>query len=371
MRVPRLQQLARNLVRYSVRVAPGENVLIEMVGSETEFVKALVDEVTEAGGHPYVDLVDRSVLRRILLGATENHMRELGEINLARMERMHCFIGIRAGDNVNELADVPADKMKLYETLVQQPVHMERRVKHTKWVVLRYPNPSMAQLAEMSTEAFEDFYFNVCNLDYAAMSKAMDPLKALMDRTDRVRIKGPGTDLSFSIRGIGSVKCDGHRNIPDGEVYTAPVRESVNGTITYNTPSVHSGFTFENIRFRFENGKIVEAEANDTERLNAILDTDEGARYIGEFSIGFNPHILTPMKDTLFDEKIAGSLHFTPGQAYKEADNGNRSAVHWDLVLIQRPEFGGGEIWFDDRLIRKDGRFVVPELEGLNPENLK
>src|SRR5690606_5901834 len=207
-------------------------------------------------------------------------------------------------------------------------------------------------------------------LDYAAMSKAMDPLKALMDRTDRVRITGPGTDLTFSIRGIGSVKCDGHRNIPDGEVYTAPVRESVNGTITYNVPSVRGGFTFENVRFRFENGKIVEAEANDTKRLNDILDTDEGARYIGEFSIGFNPHILTPMKDTLFDEKIAGSLHFTPGQAYRKADNGNRSAIHWDLVLIQRPEYGGGEIWFDDRLIRKDGRFVVPELEPLNPENL-
>jgi aminopeptidase len=370
MKDPRLQQLAKNLVQYSVRVAPGENVLIEVVGTETEFVKALVDEVLEAGGRPYVDLVDRSVLRRILFGATEAHMRELGEIQLARMERMHAFIGIRAGANASELADVPQDKMKLYETLVQQPVHMERRVKHTKWVVLRYPNPSMAQLASMSTEGFEDFYFKVCNLDYSVMSKAMDPLKLLMDSTDRVRITGPGTDLSFSIRGIGSVKCDGHRNIPDGEVYTAPVRDSVNGTIAYNTPSVYGGVTFENIRFRFENGKIVEAEANDSKRLNEILDTDEGARYIGEFSIGFNPHILQPMKDTLFDEKIAGSLHFTPGQAYKEADNGNRSAVHWDLVLIQRPEFGGGEIWFDDRLIRKDGRFVIPELMPLNPENL-
>lgn len=370
MRDPRLQQLAKNLVTYSVRVEPGENVLIEMVGGETAFVKALVDEVYAAGGRPHVDLVDRAVLRRMLLGATEEHMRELGEIGLARMKRMHAFIGIRAGDNASELADVPADKMKLYETLVQQPVHMEQRVKHTKWVVLRYPNPAMAQLAGTSTESFEDFYFRVCNLDYAVMSKAMDPLKALMDRTDRVRITGPGTDLTFSIRGIGSVKCDGHRNIPDGEVYTAPVRDSVNGTIAYNTPSVYAGFTFENIRFRFENGKIVEAEANDAKRLNEILDTDEGARYIGEFSIGFNPHILTPMKDTLFDEKIAGSLHFTPGQAYKEADNGNRSAVHWDLVLIQRPEFGGGEIWFDDRLIRKDGRFVIPELEPLNPENL-
>jgi aminopeptidase len=236
---------------------------------------------------------------------------------------------------------------------------------------MRYPNASMAQLANMSTSKFEDFYFNVCNLDYAKMSLAMDPLQQLMNRIDRVRIVSPGTDISFSIKDIGSVKCCGKRNIPDGEVYTAPVRNSVNGIITYNTPSVHAGITFENISFRFENGKIVEASSNDSQRINEVLDTDEGARYIGEFSIGFNPHILKPMKDTLFDEKIDGSLHFTPGQAYEQADNGNRSAVHWDLVLIQRPEYGGGEIYFDDVLIRKDGRFVIPELEGLNPEHLK
>jgi aminopeptidase len=229
----------------------------------------------------------------------------------------------------------------------------------------------MAQLAGMSTAKFEDFYFNVCNLDYAQMSKAMDPLQALMNRTDRVRIISPGTDIEFSIKGIGSVKCCGRRNIPDGEVYTAPIRDSVTGTITYNTPSVNSGITFEQIRFRFEQGKIVEATSSDSKRLNEVLDTDEGARYIGEFSLGFNPHILQPMKDTLFDEKIDGSLHFTPGQAYEQADNGNRSSVHWDLVLIQRPEYGGGEIYFDDVLIRKDGRFIIKELEGLNPEHLK
>ena len=229
----------------------------------------------------------------------------------------------------------------------------------------------MAQLANMSTEAFENFYFDVCNLDYAKMDRAMGPLEALMNRTDKVRLVAPGTDLTFSIKGIGAKKCSGHRNIPDGEVFTAPVRDSINGTIAYNTPSIYSGITFENMVFTFENGRIVKAESNDTQRLNEILDMDEGARYIGEFSLGFNPHILHPMKDILFDEKIAGSLHFTPGQAYEETDNGNRSSVHWDLVLIQRPEYGGGEIWFDDVLIRKDGLFVIPELEQLNPEHLK
>jgi aminopeptidase len=370
MRDPRIGQLAKGLATYSLNVQPGEKVLIEMIGSERELVKALIEEVHALGGYPYVDLQDRSVLSSILQSATEEQLEHWAQMDLERMKEMDCYIAIRAGENVNELSDVPEEQMKRFDRIYRKPVHLEQRVKQTRWAVLRYPNASMAQLASMSTSQFEDFYFKVCNLDYAKMAEAMEPLHQLMNRTDKVRITGPGTDLSFSIKGIGSVKCSGRRNIPDGEVYSAPIRDSVNGTIAYNTPSVNSGVTYENITFRFENGKIVEATASDTKRLNALLDTDEGARYIGEFSLGFNPHILYPMKDTLFDEKIAGSLHFTPGQAYEAADNGNRSAIHWDLVLIQRPEFGGGEVWFDDVLIRKDGRFVVDELLGLNPENL-
>ncbi|WCR29244.1 aminopeptidase [Paenibacillus thiaminolyticus] len=371
MKDPRLQKLAQNLVGYSINVQPGENVLIEMIGSERELVTMLVDEVAARGGRPFVQLTDRKVLRSLIKNASEEQMKTWREYDLLRMQNMQGYIGIRAGENANEMSDVPEDKMKLYDAIYSHPVHMEERVKRTKWVVLRYPNASMAQLANTSTEAFEDFYFDVCNLDYSKMDKAMESLKALMDRTDKVRLTGPGTDLTFSIRGIGAIKCSGQNNIPDGEVYTAPVRDSVTGTLTYNTPSIYNGFTFENISFRFENGKIVEATSNDTARINHILNSDEGARHIGEFAIGVNPYILHPMKDTLFDEKIAGSIHFTPGQAYETADNGNRSSIHWDLVLIQRPEYGGGEMYFDDVLVRKDGLFVIPELECLNPEHLK
>lgn len=371
MRDPRIQKLAQNLVGYSVDVQPGEKVLVEMIGEERDLLKAVIEEIGKKGGHAFVELTDKAVQRTQLKYATEKGMKIWAEYDLARMKMMDCYIGIRAGSNVNDLSDVPEDKMKMYNALYSHPVHSEQRVKHTKWVVLRYPNASMAQLANVSTEAFEDFYFDVCNLDYAKMDRAQDPLAELMRNTDQVRITGPGTDLTFSIKGIGAEKCSGQKNIPDGEVYTAPVRDSVNGTISYNAATLYNGVTFENIKFRFENGKIVEATSNDTERLNEILDSDEGARYIGEFAIGFNPYILHPMKDILFDEKIAGSLHFTPGQAYEDTDNGNRSSIHWDLVLIQRPEYGGGEIYFDDRLIRKDGIFVIPELEALNPENLK
>ena len=228
----------------------------------------------------------------------------------------------------------------------------------------------MAQAANMSTEAFEDFYFNVCNLDYSKMSKAMDKLVDLMNKTDKVRLVSKDTDISFSIKDIPAIKCAGEMNIPDGEVYTAPVKDSVNGVITYNTPSLHSGFTYENIQLTFKDGKIIKATANNTEKINEVFDIDEGARFVGEFAIGVNPYILEPMKDTLFDEKITGSIHFTPGACYEDAPNGNDSALHWDLVLIQRPEYGGGEIYFDDVLIRKDGIFVLDELKCLNPENL-
>ncbi|MFY0542674.1 aminopeptidase [Brevibacillus sp. H7] len=370
MKDPRLEKLADVLVNYSTRVQANENVLIYAIGEVTDLVRAVIPKVYEAGGNPYVQLINPLVQRELMLGFKEEQLAVMREADVSFMKKMDCYIGIRGGDNINEYADVPGDKMKLHSTLLQRPV-LDVRVPETKWVVLRYPNASMAQLANMSTEAFEDFYFKVCTLDYSKMSKAMDNLVELMQATDQVRITGPGTDLSFSIKGIPAIKCAGENNIPDGEVFTAPVKDSVNGVLSYNTPSPYQGFTFDNIKLTFKDGKIVEATANDTARINDVFDTDEGARYIGEFAIGVNPFIQNPMKDILFDEKIDGSFHFTPGQAYDEAFNGNKSSIHWDLVCIQRPEWGGGEIYFDDRLIRKDGRFVVPELECLNPENLK
>ncbi|MDY7223779.1 aminopeptidase [Halalkalibacterium halodurans] len=371
MRDPRITELADNLINYSIRLQPGEKVLIENFGLQRDLVTALVEKAYEAGGYPFVLLKDYQVDRSLLLGAEEEQLELIAHVEATMMEKVDAYIGLRSGDNISELSDVPGDKLALWGKTVGTKVHREIRVPKKKWVVLRYPNHSMAQLANMSTAGFEDFYFNVCNLDYGKMSHAMDALVALMNRTDKVQIKGPGTDLTFSIKGIPAVKCAGEMNIPDGEVYTAPVRDSVNGTISYNTPTPYQGFTFEQVSFTFKDGKIIEATANDTERINRILDSDEGARYIGEFAIGVNPYILHPMKDILFDEKIDGSFHFTPGQCYDDAFNGNHSTIHWDIVMIQRPEYGGGEIYFDDQLIRKDGRFVIDELQGLNPENLK
>lgn len=369
---PRIQQLAQNLIGYSCDVKEGEKVLIECIGtSALPLVKELVKETYKVGAHPYVDIKDQTIQRQLLLECNEEQLKFMADYELKRMKGMDAYIGIRASNNASETGDVPSDKMGLYMEHFSKPVHSEERVNNTKWVVLRYPNSAMAQLANKSLEAFEDFYFNVCNLDYSKMSKAMDSLVKLMEKTDRVHIKGKETDLTFSIKDIPVIKCAGENNIPDGEIFTAPVKDSINGVLTYNCPAVYQGVTYENIRLEFENGKIVKATSNDTERINQVFNTDEGARYIGEFAIGVNPYIITPMKDTLFDEKIMGSFHFTPGKAYDDAFNGNISSIHWDLVCIQTPEYGGGEIYFDDVLIRKDGKFVLPELEVLNPENLK
>lgn len=371
MRDPRQMQLAKNLIRNSVNLQKGEKVWISMSAHDPAMVTALVEQAYEAGGYPFVVLSDAKIERKLMQGMTEEQAKIMAELDKAKMEKMDAYIAIRNSDNIFEATDVPQETSAMFNRVYSQPVHMETRLPKTKWVVLRYPSPSMAQQAQMSTEAFEDFYFSVCNLDYKKMSKAMDPLKELMEKTDKVRLKGPGTDITFSIKGIGAMKCDGEKNIPDGEIYSAPVKDSVNGTITFNTPSMVQGFKFENVSLTLENGKIVKATANDTDRINHYLDTDEGARYIGEFAIGVNPNINRAICDILFDEKIAGSIHFTPGNSYDDVGNGNVSAIHWDLVLIQTPEYGGGEIYFDDVLIRKDGQFVLPELAGLNPDQLR
>lgn len=363
--------LAHNLINYSVRLKKGEKLLIELIDEGMELAQALIREAYKVGGIPFLTIKNLRMQRELLLGATKEQMEFCAEYETLRMKGMDAYIAIRGSENVSQLSDVPAQNMELYSKYWMKPVHSDIRVPKTKWCVLRYPNGAMAQLANMSSDAFSDFYYNVCNLDYNKMNKAMDALVKRMEKTDKVHIKGKGTDITFSIKNMPAVKCAGDCNIPDGEVYTAPVKNSVNGTITYNTPTIYQGTTFENISLTFADGKIVKASANHTEKLNKILDTDEGARYIGEFSFGLNPYITFPMKDILFDEKISGSLHFTPGCAYEDADNTNRSAVHWDLVLIQTSEYGGGEIYFDSELIRKDGLFVVDDLKCLNPENIK
>ena len=320
----RIKTLAHNLVNYSCSLKKGENLLIECTEADYQLVACIIREAYAVGAYPFVSLGDSRIKRELLMGMDKELADKMAGFDKPKFEQMQAYIGIRGGNNAYENSDVPAANMDAYNLYYAHPVHHDIRVKKTKWVILRYPTPGMSAMSGMSTEAFEDMFFDVCNLDYAKMDKAMDPLVELINRTDKVRIVSPGTDISFSIKGL-----------------------------------------------LFKDGKIVEATANDTEAINKIFDVDEGARYVGEFSFGLNPYINKAMGDILFDEKISGSIHFTPGACYDDAWNGNVSAEHWDLVLVQTPQMGGGEIYMDGVLVRKDGRFVLPELLCLNPENLK
>ncbi len=369
MHDPRFDRLAHGLVTFSTKLKKGERVLIDAFDIPPEMTIALIRAARAVGAVPLAQTHLARVARELAREAQEEELTVKAAVQLAQMKKMDAYIAVRGGENITEMSDVPPDRMKLVAKKMK-PV-LDWRVQKTRWCVLRWPSPSMAQSAGMSTEAFEHFYFNVCTLDYAKMQPGMAVLKSAMEVTDKVEIKGPGTDLRFSIKGIKAIPCGGTHNIPDGEVFTAPVKNSVQGVLSYNAPTVYQGVAFDNVRLEFKDGKIVNATANNTEKLNAILDSDPGARYIGEFAIGFNPHILQPMRDILFDEKINGSFHFTPGQCYEETENGNRSQVHWDLVNIQREDYGGGTIHFDGKLIRENGRFVPKPLQALNPERLK
>ncbi len=366
---PRYPQLARLLVEYSTALEKGDRVLLDMIDIPDEMVVALMRAARQAGAVPVVEVRHTRVTREVMRDTSPDHARLVRDLELFRMRKMQAYIAIRGAANANEAADVRSDRLQLFSKTLR-PV-LDHRLSKTRWVVLRWPTPSMAQAANMSTEAFEDFYFDVCTANYPRMARAMVPLAKRMQRADQVRLKGPGTDLVFSIKGIGAKPCNGLRNIPDGECFSCPTLKSANGVIQFNTPTLYAGTRFENIRLELKDGRIVKATGSNEKKLNEILDTDPGARYIGEFSLGFHPGILNPMCDILFDEKIAGSLHFTPGQAYEDCGNGNKSAIHWDMVLIQRPEWGGGEVWFDGELIRKDGLFLPRDLRPLNPDRLK
>lgn len=362
------EKLADTIINYSLHIKENERVLITYQSIEArDFVKILIKKIFLRGGIPFTNYVDPFISNLLKENSTSNRIDLIKEYQQFELDHFDSFINIRYNLNDYESGSIPKNirdeiSFKTYE------IH-NKLVNERKWVLLNYPSHVDSYKAKMKYEDFLNYSFDVMNVDYSKMSKDIEPLKELMDKTKKVRITAEGTDITFSIKGMNSVPCTGESNIPDGEIFTCPVRNSVNGVITYNTTSTYNGEVFSNIRLEFVNGKIVSASCDDeskNNKLNKIFDTDEGSRYVGEFSLGLNPRILTPMGDILFDEKIFGSIHFTPGAAYKECYNGNDSNIHWDLVLIQRKEYGGGEIYFDDKLIRKDGLFVLDSLRHLN-----
>jgi aminopeptidase len=358
--------MAEVIVTYSTEVKKGDIVQISAYGTATEPLLKEVYRLCLEKGARYIDyrITSPEVGRLFYNHADEEQLKYFPQHKMDFMKKVDVYIGIAAVENSMQLAKARQESIVAYDR-VMRPI-LDERVKHSRWVICRYPTNGSAQDAKMSLEEYEDFLFSACNIEWGEESKKQEKLKKLMDSADRVHIKASDTDITFSIKGMKAMKCDGRHNLPDGEVYTAPVRESVEGYITYNCPSVYQGKEFGNVRLEFEKGRIVKATSPGMDApLNKVLDTDEGARYIGEFAIGINPNIKEPMRNILFDEKIFGSIHLTPGQCYEECDNGNKSAVHWDLVKILK---GDGEICFDGAVIQKDGVFVHNDLLELNPE---
>lgn len=365
MKDPRITKLSKQVMGYSLSLKPGESVIIEAWDGCDDFVIEFIKAAQELGAYPYVVREDKKIMRVLMLKGDEEYWKKWYEHRIVQMDGMDAFVAIRKDDNCFEYSDIPTEKLELYNKY-NGMLHFRQRNFKMKWCILRYPNPSMAQLSGVSTEEFENFFFDVNCIDYKRLNEIAMSLYKVCNRTDKVRIVAPGTDLTFSIKGrCGLWACCGIFNRPCGETGMTIVQGTANGTIRYNVPSSYQGTTFENVELTFRDGVIVKATSNHTELLNKILDTDEGARKIGEFAIGFNPLITKPMLDTLFDEKMRMSLHFTPGNG-----NNNPSAIHWDLVQSHDPAYGGGEIWFDDVLIRKDGLFVIDELKCMNPDEL-
>ena len=362
----RIEKLAKIITNHSIKVKEKDRVLITYQSVEAmPLVKAIVKEVLNNKGMVDTDYQDGDINNYI------NENLTLDEIDVKtkklkfEVENYDCFVRICYCNSDYYDKNMNKDmKRKLMESL--EP-YKEIRVNERRWVLLNYPSIVDSFKAHMTPEEFYNFSLDTMTVDYDKMYEDTKPLKELMEKTDKVRITGTDTDISFSIKGIPAIICSGEFNIPDGECFTAPVKDSINGVIKYNTPSPYRGKVFHGVTLEFENGKIIKATCDeDDEELNKIFDSDEGARYVGEFSIGTNPMIKYPMGDILFDEKIIGSIHFTPGCCYDEAPNGNSSSIHWDMVLIQREDFGGGNIYFDDVLIRENGLFVIDELKHLN-----
>jgi len=367
----RYQQLAQLLVGYSTKVGRGDLVLLQTdITTPHAMNVALCDAVREKGGVLLDPIITDPRLTAVTRkGCTERSLRVDAASMLMRYLAADVNLVIGGKGNPFEPSALPAADATLVNSIYTR-FTLGERVDSSRWVLTRWPTPGFAQLAGLSTDAAEEMFFAACLADYEKMARHVSPLHSLMLHTDKVEIIGPGTNLAFSIKGIDVVPCTGGCNVPDGECFTAPVRDSVNGTIQYNTLTItKSGDRFEGVGFEVHDGKIVRSwcKNGDPSRIERMLDTDEGARYFGEFSLGLNWGITRIIGDTLFDEKVGGTFHLTPGKSYDDAPNGNTSGIHWDIVCDQREAAGGGEIWFDGTLIRRDGLFVIGELEALNP----
>jgi aminopeptidase len=378
MRDPRLEKLADVIVNYSVGVKPGQVVRISSPAIATPLVLEIYRSVVRAGGHPLVRVSPEELQEIFLKDATDEQLRFVNPVSLFEIERIDCSIGVWADENTKSLSNIDPKRMGLSQG-ARKPlmdVFMKRTAEGTlKWCGTQFPTHASAQDAEMSLAEYEDFVFKAGLLDrpdpaaaWRAVSERQQRLADLLNenassgRGEYRVVAANGTDVRMSVAGRRWINCDGHENFPDGEVFSGPVVESVNGTIHFSFPAVHHGREVQDVRLNFRDGKVVEASASKgQEFLISMLDMDAGSRFLGECAIGTNYSIQKYTRNTLFDEKIGGTVHFALGAGYPETGNSNQSGLHWDMVVDLR---AGGRIEVDGTKINVNGKFTREGFPG-------
>jgi len=366
-----LSRLADVIVNDCLSIEDGDLIILEGIDLPDNLLSDFADHLLAMKIQPYV--IQKS--QKILIQNIQNHNSEIiglqadFEINI--MKRAKAFIGLRFPTNLYMMECLgKSDREKILTNFIK-PVHFEYRNNNLQWVYFRFPTREFAKNSGQNYTEFTKNYFNASLVNYEKMAYAFDPLAKLISKCQEVRIVSDSTDLRFYMSGKGVYKSCGQHNLPDGEIFTSPDKSSIEGFIRFNIPSIYYGNYFENIELEFRKGKIVGCHAeNNSDLLKSILDIDEGAKFVGEFAIGLNPFVKTPILDILWDEKMHGSLHLAIGNAYPVSNNGNKSAIHWDLILNQTSDYGGGALYFDERLVRKNGLFIDDHLQHLNPQNL-
>lgn len=339
----KLRNLAGVIVNYSLGLKKGENLVLKGHGFDTyPLVKEIYREAVKVGAHVDVRFGTNELGRIFMEEASDEQMKHLTSLDKQVAKSYDAMVQIVGYENRYELTDVDGDKLAA-RAVAMKP--LGDILQETRWCLLYYPNAASAAVAQRSTEEWEDFVLDSCLLDWKKVEKLEERFIELLKKVSLVRVVGEETDLSVRIKGQKWRACCGRRNLPDGEVFTGPVRDDVNGVIRYNTPSHYSGHDFGWVKLWLEKGKVVKEESDNLAGLQEILATDKGARFFGEFAFGLNKNIKKPTKMILFDEKMEKSLHMALGKCYKECPNGNDSAIHWDLIF--RFKEAKAKIYFD------------------------
>jgi aminopeptidase len=352
---PRWRELGELLVNYSLAVQPGEKVMVAMGELESyPLVRGVFEAVVKAGGYPQVQFLSESLRHQLLKYGSAEQLAWVPALEAYGMEWADCYLGLRGASNLHEHDDIPADRLSLNQKAMGKISAL--RWEKTRWCLVRVPNAAFAQQAQTDEETITEMFFNACLLDWPKESARWREWAKRLDGSKRVRVTGRETDLSFSVQGRKWFAWEGKSNMPDGEIMTAPVEDSLNGEIFFDLPGVLSGRLIHDIRLRWKAGRLLEASSSTNQDfLRAVLATDAGSGIVGEFAMGTNLAVNRFCKDILIDEKIGGTVHLAFGRSYPECGGLNSSAIHWDIVKDIRAE---GLVEVDGTPVLRNGEFL-------------